>query len=370
MNIVHVVGRLGRGGDSTIIFNVLDMIDTSKYKFDFITHVGCDENCVKKLRKKGCKVFILDGDVRKLGPFKYYKEIRKILKENPKYDVMHIHTSVQSGIAMLAAKNSGIAKRVCHAHTNEIQRKTSYLKKIILSPILKLLIKLTVTDKVACGKMAGEFLFGKKSKFNILRNGIDINFFKNVSEEEVLSLKKEFNIKDGSTIVGHIGRFSDMKNQEFILELARNINENVTFIFVGEGENMKYLQNKANSINRDIIFTGRRKDVNVFMHLFDVLLLPSLKGEGFPITLVEAQASGCKCLVSTNVTEESDLGLNKVKFLDLDDIDIWINNIKNICSKKYIVKEHELENDCEKIKAMKFEKSQSYLEWIKVYEGI
>ena len=46
--ILHVIGRLGKGGDSVAVFNSMKHINLDEYKIDFITHIGCDENTVEK----------------------------------------------------------------------------------------------------------------------------------------------------------------------------------------------------------------------------------------------------------------------------------------------------------------------------------
>ena len=60
----------------------------------------------------------------------------------------------------------------------------------------------------------------------------------------------------------------------------------------------------------------------------DVFLLPSFH-EGFPVTLVEAQASSLKCIASINVSTETKL-LDKTVYLSLSDLEKWVDEIKNV----------------------------------------
>jgi glycosyltransferase involved in cell wall biosynthesis len=47
------------------------------------------------------------------------------------------------------------------------------------------------------------------------------------------------------------------------------------------------------NFNDKIVFTGKRPDVKSFLSLADVFVLPTLsKGEGSPVSLLEAMASG------------------------------------------------------------------------------
>lgn len=66
-NVLHVIGHIGRGGDTTVVLDVMKNMDHSKVHFDFITHRGAKEETVQKLRDVGSKVYIMEGDVRELG---------------------------------------------------------------------------------------------------------------------------------------------------------------------------------------------------------------------------------------------------------------------------------------------------------------
>ena len=49
-NVLHVIGHIGRGGDTTVVLDVMNNMDRSRIHFDFITHKGAKEEVVKKLR--------------------------------------------------------------------------------------------------------------------------------------------------------------------------------------------------------------------------------------------------------------------------------------------------------------------------------
>ena len=370
MRILYIVGRLGMGGDSTAILNTLSvLIKQKKIKekdIFFLTHdIGYNQRTVNELRKKGYKVYILPGDVRKMGPINYFVAVYKLLNQEGPFDVVHTHTSLQAGIALLAAKMCHVPKRVCHAHTNSIQRKTLAVLKNIVTPFLKFLINFAATDKVACGKMAGEFLYGKYS-FQILKNGINLNAFREVSQKEINKIRGELLDNNNQLLVGHIGRFSEMKNQKFIVFLAERMKgSNIKFILVGDGEEYKKVRQMTNEEDVSIRFLGRRGDIPQLLMAFDLLLLPSLPGEGFPVTLVEAQAAGCPCIVSTNVTKESDLGLNLISFADLDNIQEWIKQIYTNYGKR-ISRDVEVQ----RIENLGFDQTDVANEWFRIYGDV
>ena len=52
---------------------------------------------------------------------------------------------------------------------------------------------------------------------------------------------------------------------------------------------------------------GAKKNINEILACCDVFILPSIS-EGLPLVLVEAQAAGLPCVVSTGVSEDANCG--------------------------------------------------------------
>ncbi len=341
MRILHVIGYLGRGGDTSVVLNVMEHMDKSKYKFDFLTHQGADKNTIKELKDKDCNVYVLDGDVRKSGPIKYYLDLMRVLKCAPvKYDAIHVHTSMQSGVSLLVARQVGIPIRICHSHVSEIQRKSSKLSRMVSIPVFKFLFNTYSTKKLACSQVAGEFLFGKKQKFQVLYNAIDIEKYIKVSNEDVAKERDKLGCSASDILIGHVANFTYMKNQEFVVQLANKLQEfdNIKFVLVGSGSEFEKIKEKACYLSEKVILTGQRSDVNILMKCFDGVILPSRRGEGFPVTMIEAQAAGCNCIISNNVTNEVEVGLGLVESIPLESIEKWIESIKCI-SRKVDIKE-------------------------------
>ena len=56
---------------------------------------------------------------RKSHPFKYYKNLKKLIKEN-QYDLVHAHGNSNTlGIDLKAAKKAGCKVRVAHSHNTK-----------------------------------------------------------------------------------------------------------------------------------------------------------------------------------------------------------------------------------------------------------
>ena len=69
-------------------------------------------------------------------------------------------------------------------------------------------------------------------------------------------------------------------------------------------------------IENRVIFTGIRDDVNELLQAFDLFVFPSIF-EGLPVTVIEAQAAGLKCILSDTITKEVDITGN-VDFVSLN----------------------------------------------------
>ena len=109
-------------------------------------------------------------------------------------------------------------------------------------------------------------------------------------------------------MVGHVGRFHYAKNHEFLIKVFSEIRKLIAdskLVLVGDGELKVQIAEwiKACGIEDDVILTGTRKNVEDYYQAFDYFVFPS-RYEGLPGTVVEAQTSGLRCLISDSITDE------------------------------------------------------------------
>lgn len=329
VKVLHVVGHLGKGGDTAAIDNIYQYIKKENlgFEFSFLTYSGYNEKFVKKIKEENCKVYVLENDARKMNLLKYIREFNKILKSN-NFDVVHFHTAFQSAIGILLAKKCKIKKIICHAHITKIQRKTNIFGEKIIIPICRMIINVFSNKKIACSREAGNFLFGNQG-FEVIHNGIDIDLSKKVEKKNVEKIKKKYNLYN-KVVIGQVGRFDENKNQRFSVDVIKKINDDdYVMFFVGTGEEEEKIRSLVKRENlKNVYFTGFIKNVSEYMSVFNYLLLPSKYGEGLPMTLIEQQIinNSCMCLSSNIVTTEANIG--NVEFLELD-VESWVNIIKS-----------------------------------------
>jgi glycosyltransferase involved in cell wall biosynthesis len=122
--------------------------------------------------------------------------------------------------------------------------------------------------------------------------------------------------------VGHVGRFFRQKNHDFLLDVFERIvqkREKSALLLVGDGELLSGIKEKVEEkgLIRKVIFAGTRSDVNKILSAFDVFVFPSFY-EGMPNTVIEAEANGLPCVISSSITNDAKI-LNNIIYISLDD---------------------------------------------------
>lgn len=318
-----------------MIMNIYRNIDRKNIQFDFLVKEHVENGYEEEIKELGGRIFVVES-AKKIGAFRYIKEQINIMKNNGPYVAVHSHVNTLSGLTLLAAKMSGIKKRISHSHTAKKIKKRN-------EKIGKILIKLTATDFVACGQDAGRELFDKK-KFIVIPNGIDTKRFLPLSQEERKKLQQSLDVNTQKINICHIGRFVRVKNHDFILNIAEELKRKkfeYTIYLLGDGEEYNRIKNIAEEKKLEkIVFCGNVSNANEYLKTMDLLILPSFY-EGLPTTIVEAQCAGIPCCISNNITKEVDFNLNLIKYLPLE-LEKWVEYIMS--------REYKLEKDALKIK--------------------
>lgn len=318
IRVLIVSGNMDVGGIENQLMHLLRNADKDKFQIDFTTnmeHPFYEEEIVS-LGGKCIRICNTEGK----HFFRYCKELYNVL--NGKYDVVHSHELFHSGLVLLTAKLAGVKSRIVHAHNiSDADDNDSYpsIVRNIYNFVMRKLILRYATQFCACSSPAGEFLYGKEitknENYNLIFNSIDVSKF---------MIPKETANCDDWTNVLQIGRFTEVKNQLFSVEIAnefKKMNKKVRILCVGNNGN-DYEQEVKNKINEygvsDYIqLLGVRKDISDIMSKCKAFLLPSLY-EGMPLVLLEAQAAALNCVVADTFSHEADFGIGLIKWLSLD----------------------------------------------------
>jgi glycosyltransferase involved in cell wall biosynthesis len=213
------------------------------------------------------------------------------------------------------ARGAGIPNRIVHSHTDgsTLETEATLLRRLVLA-LGRRWIKHYATGGLACSKDAGADLFGKyweaDPRWELHYCGIDVNLYG--AEADPAAIRANFGIPSDAFVVGHVARFTEVKNHSFLLDIAVELSKRkpeVRFLLIGDGPLRTDIQSKAQKLDleQSIIFAGVRTDVpRLMLSAMDIFLLPSLL-EGLPLVLIEAQAAGLPCVFSDDITEEVDV---------------------------------------------------------------
>lgn len=307
------------GGITRVVMNYYEHLDKNHFMMDFVVPNDLPENIKKEFMSNNSKYYILKG--RQKNPFKYVNNLSNIIRKG-KYDIIHVHgNSATMFLEMYAGYRAGCKVRIAHSHNSTCIHK-------IIDKILRPIFYKYCNYNFACGELAGKWLFGNR-KFIIIPNGNDTHKF-SFNENKREEIRTKYNLQD-KKVFGHVGRFNDQKNQEFLVDIFYEYykeNKNSALILVGSGMYFHKIQDKVKTlgIQRSVIFTNEIQNVEDWLCACDVMLLPS-KYEGFPVVLIEWQISGLPCLVSDKVTREIKL-TDLVEFIDLEDKNKWLKLMK------------------------------------------
>lgn len=138
----------------------------------------------------------------------------------------------------------------------------------------------------------------------VIRNGVDLRRFREITLSAD-QIRKSIGIRQDAFVVGHIGRFSEPKNHMFLLQIFLAItqrNSNAHLLLVGSGELQTQVMQEIARLNLEdrVTVLSHRTDIPELLHAMDVMVFPSIY-EGLSVTLVEAQASGLKCVISDTI---------------------------------------------------------------------
>lgn len=302
---ILIIGLTERmGGVETFIYNTTRFSDKSKYEYDYLVH-GADY-CVFE---KEINEFYSDEKhiyfIRKYkqNPLGCIKDLLHFFRTNgKKYTYVHLQTGATSEILYIfpfCMFNK--FKIISHSHNGN-----GYSP--IINKLFQPIINWVSHKKLSCSEMASIWLFGNKhaNEAVIINNGIDTEkFMYDVEKRNII--RKQYGIND-EFIIGHIGRFSEQKNHEFILKILKEIlkvNPNSKLILVGTGEKEEFIKDLCfkMKIEKHVIFAGSHLDVESYYSAFDVFLMPSLY-EGLPIVGIEAQSEGLPCFFSKNISDK------------------------------------------------------------------
>lgn len=247
--------------------------------------------------------------------FKIKRDVYNVIQKYGPYDAVHCHKFFECAPCLAAARKAGIPIRIAHSHNtgpHGVNRNVIYRVRQLYNVVYRRIIHRNATHMIGCSQQAADYLFGKGFGKPVY-NAVDLERFnlERYSHQPINSLK-----------IIHVGNFNEQKNQLFLVDIFACLKKMVpesqlTMI----GQESEY----CNEVRKKIIRLGLEDSICILPHNSDIPLELSHSNcfvfpssfEGFGNVLIEAQAMGLTCFVSTEVTYEADCGL--LRFIPLEE---------------------------------------------------
>ena len=326
IRVCQVIGNMTGGGVEHVVMNYAKHVDHYRVLFDYVITENSTVVPRDEMEADGGRVFVVP-------PYKnlpaFDGALYELFKTHHEWKIVHSHMNALSVFPLRQAKKAGVPVRIAHSHSafgrGEPVRNAAKI-------ILKHFANIYPTQRFACSKCAGDWLFGEGSPYEFVSNAIELDRFF-FSAEVRAQVRADLGIADGEFVVGHVGRFIQTKNQDFLVDAFAQLLEqrpDSVLCFAGTGETENAVENLAaeRGIADHVRFLGQRDDANRLYQAFDAFTLPSLY-EGLGLVGVEAQAAGLPCVLSDRITHEVDL-TRTCEFVPIDDPQRWADALATI----------------------------------------
>jgi glycosyltransferase involved in cell wall biosynthesis len=301
LKLTHVITGLSLGGAENSLYKLVSHLDRQKFDISIIS-LKNQGVFGERFDALGIPVYSCNFSVGVGGLLAPFKLARFLLKLRP--DIVQTWLYHADLIAGIAAKLIGVKCIIWSIRTTDLKQ-GSWLTAVIRK--LCALVSRVIPSKIVVVAHAARVkhiqLGYDELKMIVIPNGYDANQFK-PDPVLVANLKNEIGIRQTDLVVGCVGRLSEDKGQDILIEASQDVLNkfpDVKFVFIGSGfenTNKVLVDSIASKSKLDrFILMGERNDVNTCFGLMDIFCLPS-RTEGFPNVLAEAMLSKLPCVSS------------------------------------------------------------------------
>lgn len=294
IKVLHVFGKMGRGGAETRTLEVMPLLREKGVTFDFCTLTA----------EKG----LLDEKIEKLGgiirpcPLRpnvltFGRRFVRLLK-NSDYDIVHSHGHNFSGYIVRLAYKAGVEGRIVHFRSIS-DGKDDTIQRRVYKWVMRRFIDKYATSILAVCRGAMEYGWrkdwAKDQRCEVIYNGIDMSVYNSVGNERK-SVTDELGIPIQSKLAVNVGSIRKPKAHDILINAIAYVigkKPDVHLILVGDGILREQIENqvKAKGLSNKVHFLGMRSDVPRLLKASDCFVLSSRR-EGLPGVVLEALAAG------------------------------------------------------------------------------
>jgi glycosyltransferase involved in cell wall biosynthesis len=296
IKICHIVDDLGIGGLEMTVKNIVLNLN----KKEFQQEIWC-------LAGKGVLAEEIERNDIEVKLFNYIGKLNMSLVlrlagelRRGRYDLIHSHGFFPSIWARMASIFARGPVNIIHCQNMyyDIIRKDRIKEKLLALSTAKFI---AVSEAVK--RSLVDFIGINPSKIKVIYNCT--RKMKPQDLQQKQKTMQELGITDDNFVIGNISRLIGHKGHHYLIDAVSQLTAYIPglrCIIVGDGPAMDDLKFKVKKLNleRAIIFTGWRKDIENLLSIMNVFVQPSTLTEGLCLSLIEAASAGLP-LIGTDI---------------------------------------------------------------------
>jgi len=308
LKIIHIISGLKNGGAEKTLYKICKYDKINKH---IVISLG--ENKDKYfLRLSKLKVEIYSKKLSFFSFFYDFFSLSKFLKSF-KPNIVQTWLPYADLIGGVAARIAGIKNIVWNIRYSKLDdTKLKIYFGIKLLSKLSHIIPRSIISNSKKSIIEHINLGYDRKKFFYIPNGYN-TFDLQSDQKKKKFFKKKKNLKNSIPIIGHIGRYNEMKDHHTLFGSLNILkSKKIKFICVLVGPKInhknKELKNhiKINKLERFIKLLDEVDDISLVMNGIDICVLSSKDSEGFPNVLCEAMLCETPC-ITTNIGDAPEI---------------------------------------------------------------
>lgn len=315
LRILHIVISIG---ETSAAYNEHCLPWADKHDITICTYFGSDIVPAKSIT-------LFEGDGSLKG---FFRTLRYALEEKD-YDIIHAH-SPHVGLLFLLTTLSSYQKftssTVVTVHDSYQNYKLR--NRLMFLPVFARFQRVVCCSRSSFDSFPNLYKRLAGDRLLVVQNGLDIDRVDRISANTSLSTRQmnDFRIIAISRLVG-------IKNPSSLLTaFEQSVDQTSRLIYIGDGPLRTALtaQCRKSGLRHQIEFTGLIPREEVFEHLLNAdLFISTSRGEGLPISVLEAMSCRCPVLLS-DIPPHREIaeGVDFIPLVQPDDIAGFTREIK------------------------------------------
>jgi glycosyltransferase involved in cell wall biosynthesis len=290
LNVAHFDNAKARGGAEEHILTLLRGLDRTRFR---PLLVCTPETAAKLGADVPADVTVVPLRAHSVRDLRPAFHLARVLREH-RVDILHSHLFYSSLFASPVGRLCRVPVIVETPHVRERWRRS----RLKTSYVVDRLAGRLVDRFIAVSRANARYLVDEKAlpaaKVVVIENGCDLKRF-SLGREPDPDLRQSLGFRPEDRALIVIGRLEPQKGHSVLLQalpLVRREFPHVRLVCVGEGAERRALEAQAASLQlKEVVrFVGYRSDVEAWLSIADVMVLPSFY-EGLPLVAIEALAA-------------------------------------------------------------------------------